>query len=84
VKQFPDMNKLFNVVSCWIYEYIGILLGAHPTFHISRIRVKVVALLFDSNSADLHICVSCVLLEWEYFGDNSFYIHERSLSELLL
>jgi hypothetical protein len=27
-----------NVASCWIY--IGILLGAHPILHISRIRVN--------------------------------------------
>jgi hypothetical protein len=40
VEQFPDINILCNVVSCWIYEYIGILLGAHPVLHISRIRVK--------------------------------------------
>jgi hypothetical protein len=37
VQQFPDINKLCNVVSCWIY--IGILL-AHPILHISRIRVN--------------------------------------------
>jgi hypothetical protein len=40
VEQFPVINKLCNVASCWIYEYIGILLGAHPVLHISRIRVK--------------------------------------------
>ena len=40
VEQFPDINKLFNVASCWIYEYIGILLGARPILHISRIRVN--------------------------------------------
>jgi hypothetical protein len=34
--------KLCNVVSCWIYNYIGILLGAHPILHISRIRVNLV------------------------------------------
>ena len=39
VEQFPDINKLCNVASCWIYEYTGILLGAHPILHISRIRV---------------------------------------------
>jgi hypothetical protein len=33
-------RKLRNVASCWIYEYIGILLGAHPILHISRIRVN--------------------------------------------
>jgi hypothetical protein len=38
VEQFPDMNKLRNVASGWIH--IGILLGAHPILHISRIRVK--------------------------------------------
>ena len=41
VEQFPDINKLCNVASCWIYEYIRILLGAHPILHISRIRVNV-------------------------------------------
>jgi hypothetical protein len=38
VEQFPDINKLCNFVSCWIY--IGILLGAHYIYHISRIRVN--------------------------------------------
>ena len=38
VEQFPDINKLCTVASCWIY--IGILLGAHHILHISRIRVK--------------------------------------------
>jgi hypothetical protein len=37
VEQLPDINKLCNIVSCWIY--IGILL-AHPVVHISRIGVK--------------------------------------------
>jgi hypothetical protein len=40
VEQFPDINKLFIVASCWIYEYIGILLGARPILHISRLKVK--------------------------------------------
>jgi hypothetical protein len=39
VEQFPDINKLCNAASCWIY--IGILLGAHPILHISRIRVNI-------------------------------------------
>jgi hypothetical protein len=26
VEQFPDINKLCNVASCWIYTYIGIYL----------------------------------------------------------
>jgi hypothetical protein len=38
VEQFPNIKKMCNVASCWIY--IGILLGAHPILHISRIMVK--------------------------------------------
>ena len=38
VEQFPDINKLCNVTSCWIY--IEFLLGAYHILHISRIRVK--------------------------------------------
>jgi hypothetical protein len=38
VEQFPAIYKLCNVASCWIYEYIGILLGAHSILHINRIR----------------------------------------------
>jgi hypothetical protein len=41
VEQFSDINKLCNVASCWIHDYIGILLGAHPILHISRIKVKI-------------------------------------------
>jgi hypothetical protein len=41
VEQFPDINKLCNVAFCWIYEYIGILLGARPILHISRIKVNI-------------------------------------------
>jgi hypothetical protein len=40
VEQSIDINILCNVASCWIYTYIGILLGAHPILHISRIRVN--------------------------------------------
>jgi hypothetical protein len=39
VEQFPNIDKLCNIASYWIY--IGILLGAHYILHISRIRVKV-------------------------------------------
>jgi len=39
VEQFPDINKLCNVASCWIH--IGILLGAQYILHISRIWVNV-------------------------------------------
>jgi hypothetical protein len=44
VEQFPDINKLCNVASCWIYTYIGILLGAHSVLHISRIKVNKIRL----------------------------------------
>jgi hypothetical protein len=40
VEQFPGINKQCNVACCWIYEYTGILLGAHLILHISRIRVN--------------------------------------------
>jgi hypothetical protein len=39
-EQFPDINKLCDVACCWIYEYIGILLGVRPILHISRVKVK--------------------------------------------
>jgi hypothetical protein len=42
---FPDINKLCNVASCWIYEYIRIVLGARPILHISRIKVKITSRL---------------------------------------
>ena len=38
VEQFPYINKLCNVASCWIY--IGILLEVRYILHISRIRVN--------------------------------------------
>jgi hypothetical protein len=41
IQLFPDINKLCDVASCWIYEYIGILLGTRPILHISRIKVKI-------------------------------------------
>jgi hypothetical protein len=44
LEQFPDINKLCNVASCWIYEYIGILLGARPILHISRLKVNITVL----------------------------------------
>ena len=36
----PRVTTLYNVSSCWIYEYTGILLGVHYILHSSRIRVK--------------------------------------------
>jgi hypothetical protein len=41
-EQFPDINKMCNVASYWVY--IKILLGAHPILHVSRIRVKYIRL----------------------------------------
>jgi hypothetical protein len=38
VEQFPDINKLCNVASFWIY--IEIPLGVYYILHISRIRVN--------------------------------------------
>jgi hypothetical protein len=40
VEQFPNINKLCNVASYWIYECNGILLGARQILHISRITVN--------------------------------------------
>jgi hypothetical protein len=34
------VEELETAASCWIY--IGILLGAHPVLHISRIRVNMI------------------------------------------
>ena len=53
VEQFPDINKLCNIASCWIYTYIGILLGAHPILHISRIRVNTISL------SDMYMSCTC-------------------------
>jgi hypothetical protein len=38
--------KLCGVASRWIYEYIGILLGAHPILQISRIKVNSIQFVF--------------------------------------
>jgi hypothetical protein len=38
-KKKKKKKKKNNVASCWIY--IRILLGAHPIFYISRIRVNI-------------------------------------------
>jgi hypothetical protein len=51
VEQFPDINKLCNVASCWIY--IEILLGAHPFLHISRIRVNDNTGIYEKIEADI-------------------------------
>ena len=56
VEQFPDINKLCNVASCWIYEYIGILSGAHTILHISRIRVNGPISLKSLQAAKYYVC----------------------------
>jgi hypothetical protein len=45
VEQFSDINKLCEVASCCIYEYIGIILGARPILHISRIKVNTIMIV---------------------------------------
>jgi hypothetical protein len=56
VEKFPYINKLCDVASCWLYEYIGILLGARPILHISRIKVKLTQIFEFSRR--LEICLS--------------------------
>jgi hypothetical protein len=58
VEQFPDINKLCDVASCWIYEYIEIVLGARPALHICRIKVNFMVRGFISNFAALVLCLS--------------------------
>jgi hypothetical protein len=38
-----------------MYEYTGILLGAHPVLHISRIRVKKVSNLLQDSAFTMEI-----------------------------
>jgi hypothetical protein len=52
VEQFPHINKLCNVATCWIYKYIGILL-AHHILHISRIRVNVIRIKFEEEASKM-------------------------------
>jgi hypothetical protein len=55
IEHFPDINKLCNIASCWIYEYIGILL-VHYILHISRIRVKGAARQTTLHKKLIHPC----------------------------
>jgi len=55
VEQFPDINKLCNVASCWIY--IGIRLGAHYIFHISRIKVNSASQRHNTHKDFLPFCL---------------------------
>jgi hypothetical protein len=81
VEQFPDINKLCDVASYWIYEYIGILLGARPILHISRITVKTISytvrlystmFLWQSNFTNQNtVAVRCL------FSDSPY--HQRML-----
>jgi hypothetical protein len=63
VEQFPDINKLYNVAPCWVYEYIVILLGARPILHICRIKFKV------------RVCG----IEFSYFTDVKNYEHSAEI-----
>jgi hypothetical protein len=73
VDQFPDINKLCNVASCWIY--IGILL-AHPIIHISRIRVSTAIETRPQRSLYLHTADSKVT----YHYSERFHIIQQILS----
>jgi hypothetical protein len=59
VEQFPDINKLCNVASCWIY--VGILL-AHPILHISRLRVNILHKYSCVNIKEHHAWMSAAIL----------------------
>jgi hypothetical protein len=56
IEQFPDINKLCNVASCWIY--IGILL-AHSILHISRIRVNIAFLVSVISRSEGSLFTKC-------------------------
>jgi len=50
VEQFPDINKLCDVASCWMY--IEILLGAQYILHISRKSFKQFAIVVIRRARD--------------------------------
>jgi hypothetical protein len=62
VEQFPDVNKLCDVASCWIYEYIGLLLGARPVLHISRLKVNSVGVTLACNEMLWCLATTTLLL----------------------
>jgi hypothetical protein len=55
VDQFPYINELCDVTCCWIYEHIGILLGARPILHISRIKVNSLSIFKENGYILLYI-----------------------------
>jgi hypothetical protein len=67
VEQFPDINKLCDVASRWIHEYIIILLGARRIIHISRIKFKRTArnLLHDRHFQ--HLFYKQILVSEQWF-----------------
>jgi len=75
VEQFPDINKLCNVASCWIY--IGILLGAHCILHISRIKVK--TLLSTSRSQQRALSATGQHGGWQ---DNTRYKYRKPIRSI--
>jgi hypothetical protein len=69
IEQFPDIDKLCNVASCWIYVYIGILLGARPILHISRLKVNILVLLLCHHIWLVFVCPSAFCVSfWLRFG----------------
>jgi hypothetical protein len=83
VEQLPDINKLCNVASCWIY--IGILLGAHPILHISRIGDNAFYLQIwctaSNRSTEQYIYLLwCVSLTWEF--DIHMSVHRKYISKV--
>jgi hypothetical protein len=74
VEQFPYINKLCNVASCWIYSYIGILLGARPLLHISRIRFNygIPPWFFQLEEVKLDITEERIWKRWENKEDRLF------------
>src|SRR5215813_8654097 len=40
VEQFPDINKLCNVASCWIYTYIGIYLRCTDPLTLNLLIIR--------------------------------------------
>jgi hypothetical protein len=56
VEQYPDMNKMCTVSSCWIY--IGILLRAQTIHHVSRIWITVYGRGFYLTKCDIYCYIS--------------------------
>jgi hypothetical protein len=75
VEKFPDINKLCNVASCWIY--IGIHLGAHPILHISRIRVNRLSLFLPIAQQPLVLHGLIIEVSWPHLDPSVIPASER-------